>query len=175
VGRSFKSSEAVRLQVHFLNTTEAPMKVSAGVTVTYVAPEQVAQLAAGIFVYSASLQVPPGASTQSFSYKLLQDMNFLQVTGHMHHRGQRYRAQANFANGETKPFYASDTWDEPATLNFAQPFAFKTGDTIDYACDFLNETAKPLVYGESAATNEMCNMFGVFYPAVDGQGVIGTL
>lgn len=39
----------------------------------------------------------------------------------------------------------------------------------------MNETTKTLVYGESAETNEMCNVFGVFYPAVDGQGLIGTL
>jgi hypothetical protein len=32
-----------------------------------------------------------------------------------------------------------------------------------------------LGYGESAAKNEMCNLFGVFYPAPDGQGILGSL
>jgi hypothetical protein len=32
-----------------------------------------------------------------------------------------------------------------------------------------------LSYGNSAATNEMCNFFGVFYPAANGDNVVGYL
>jgi hypothetical protein len=175
IGRSLKASEAIRLQVHYLNVTGAPIQVSAQVTVRYVAPEQVDQLAAGVFVSSLSLRVPSGASTQSFAYSVPADMNFLQVTGHMHRRGRHYEAHVTSATGETRPLYASDTWDEPEIRNLNPPFAVKRGDTIDYSCQFENDSATTLVYGESADTNEMCNLFGVFYPSPNGMTLLGAL
>jgi hypothetical protein len=102
-------------------------------------------------------------------------MSFLQVTGHMHHRGMRYQAHATSASGEVRALYSSDTWDEPATLNLAPPFSVAKGDTIDYSCDFNNESATTLIYGESAEKNEMCNLFGVFYPAPGGNGIASGL
>ena len=117
VGRSLKASEAIRLGIHYLNASVAPIHVSASVTITYVSPRAVKQLAAGIFVFAGSLNVPAGMSTQTFSYSVPQDMKFLQVTGHMHRRGLHYEAHATSATGEVRALYTSDTWNEPATLN----------------------------------------------------------
>jgi hypothetical protein len=175
IGRSLKASEAIRLQVHYLNVTDKPISVSAEVTVSYVAPEAVDQLAAGIFVFAQSVHVPPGASTQRFSYPVPAGMNLLQVTGHMHHRGVHFEAHATSASGAVRPLYTSDTWNEPETRNLQPALALERGDTIDYACDYQNDSQTTLVYGESADTNEMCNLFGVYYPAPNGQGIVGTL
>jgi hypothetical protein len=175
IGRSLLATEAIRLQVHYLNTTASPIQVTAQVTVTYVPPDAVEQLAGGIFVFSQSLKVPPGVSTQKFKYAVPADMSFLQVTGHMHRRGVHYEAHATDAAGKVRPLYSSDTWNEPKTLDLDPPFAFKKGDTINWSCKFDNETDKTLVYGESAASNEMCNMFGVYFPAQDGQTILGAL
>jgi hypothetical protein len=176
VGRSLKATEAIRLNVHYLNASAASVRVNAEITVTYEKAHAVKQLAAGIFVYANSLQVPTGASTQSFSYPVTADLKFLQVTGHMHRRGLHYEAHATSATtGAVRPLYSSDTWDEPVALELAQPFPVSKGDTIDYSCTYENDTGATLTYGESAATNEMCNFFGVFYPAVDGTGLLGAL
>jgi hypothetical protein len=174
VGRSFKASEAVRFMVHYLNTTDASLHVGAQVTLSYLKSGAVAQLASGIFVYAPNIQVPPGTSTQTFSYQLPSDMNLLQVTGHMHKRGKHYEAHVTSPSGETRSLYESDTWDEAATLNLTPPFTIEQGDTLDYSCTFDNDAEMTLVYGESAAKNEMCNFFGVFYPAADGDGVYGA-
>jgi Copper type II ascorbate-dependent monooxygenase, C-terminal domain len=175
VGRSFKASEAIRFMVHYLNTSDAPIQVGAEITVSYVQPSAAQQVAAGVFVFAGSIEVPPGASTQSFSFPVPEDMTFLQVTGHMHRRGRHYEARVTNTAGETRPLYASDTWDEPTTLNLTPPFVMKQGDTIDYSCSFENDSEMTLGYGESASKNEMCNLFGVFYPAPDGNGVLGSL
>src|SRR5579871_6460217 len=62
VGRSLMASEAIRLMVHYLNTSPSPVKVDAQVAVSYVKASAVKQLAAGLFVYAGSLQVPTGVS-----------------------------------------------------------------------------------------------------------------
>jgi hypothetical protein len=71
--------------------------------------------------------------------------------------------------------YTSDTWNEPATENFAPAFSVKSGEKIDYSCLFQNDTPTTLTYGESAERNEMCNIFGVYYPAPSGNGILGIL
>ena len=93
----------------------------------------------------------------------------------MHRRGKHYEAHAKTASGDVRPMYTSDTWDEPPTLTFAPPFALKSGDSVDYSCTFDNETGSTLTYGESAASNEMCNLFGVFFPAADGACIFGPV
>jgi len=176
VGRSLKASEAIRLNVHYLNTSAAPIQVGAEVTISYVNASAVNQLAAGIFVYGGSLQVPTGVSTQTFSYAVPTDMKFLQFAGHMHSRGTSFEAHATSkATGQVRSLYSSGTWDEPVQLDLAPPFEMTAGDALDYSCTYDNRTGATLMYGPSAAANEMCNFFGVFYPAADGNTVEGAL
>lgn len=176
VGRSLKASEAIRLSIHYLNTSAAPIQVGAQVTVSYVPASAVQQLAAGIFVSGGSLNVPTGVSTQTFSYSVPVDLKLLQFTGHMHSRGRSFEAHATSrATGEVRPLYSSSTWDEPAQLDLAPPFEMKQRDTVDYSCTYDNGTGGTLTYGPSAASNEMCNFFGVYYPAADGAGLVGAL
>ncbi len=176
VGRSLKSTEAIRLNVHYLNVTASPIRVSAEATVTYVDPKAVKQLAAWMFLYSGSLEVPTGESTQAFAYKLPATLNLLEVNGHMHSRGMHFEAHvAAGATGKVRPLYSSDTWNEPVSLNFAPPFEIKSGDTLGYSCTYDNDTGSVLSYGESAVTNEMCNFIGVFYPSTNGTGLLEGL
>ncbi len=176
VGRSLKASQAIRLNIHYLNVSAAPIEVAAQVTVSYVKAGAVKQLAAGIFVYGGSLQVPTGVSTQAFSYPVPADMKFLQFTGHMHSRGTSFEAHATSkTTGEVRPLYSSGTWDEPVQLDLAPPFEMKAGDSLGYSCTYDNRTGMMLSYGPSAATNEMCNFFGVFYPAANGDTLLGAL
>jgi hypothetical protein len=175
IGRSLNASEAIRLNVHYLNTSAAPIHVSAEVTVTYVDATAVKQIAAGIFGLASSLQVPTGISTQTFAYELPADMNFLQFMGHMHKRGTYFEARAiDGATGDVRPMYTSNTWNEPPSQNYAPAFEMKSGDTLWYSCTFDNQTGGVLTFGESASTNEMCNFFGVFYPATNGSSVLGV-
>jgi hypothetical protein len=174
-GRSLKAAEAIRYNVHILNTGTAPITIAADVVVNYVKPTDVQQLAAGIFVFAATLQVPTGISTKTFSYGVTQNINFLQMTGHMHRRGTHYEAKVKGADGTVRPLYTNDSWDEPPTLNFAPPLSLVPGDVIEYSCTYNNETAGTLTYGESAANNEMCNLFGVFFPAADGNILLGPV
>jgi hypothetical protein len=198
VGRVLNASDIIRMNIHFLNPTGSPITASGQVTVSNVDQSAVSQLAAEIFIYSNSLHVPVGTSTQTFSYPFATDINFLQVTGHMHSRGTYLEAAVVAAGdaGKTsdagdageggyvetaedsedagaRKLYSTSTWNEPVSLDLAPPFEVHAGDSIRYSCTFDNETGGTLIYGQSAATNEMCNIFGVYYPSADGGG--GTL
>jgi len=45
------------------------------------------------------------------------------------------------------------------------------GDKIHFECDYVNATSSALTFGESASTNEMCVLFGQFYPYDTGGQV----
>jgi hypothetical protein len=40
----------------------------------------------------------------------------------------------------------------------------KAGDMIDWECEIVNDTDKPLRFGNEVYAAEMCNMFGIYTP-----------
>jgi hypothetical protein len=121
-------------------------------------------------------------------------MKLLQVTGHMHSRGQHFEAAvipggdagsaaddasaidaAAVGDAGARLLYSSDTWNEPGSLDLTPALQIGGGDIIRYYCTFENDTDAAFVYGQSAATNEMCNLFGVYYPSPDGRGTLAGL
>lgn len=78
-------------------------------------------------------------------------------------------------NAGARKLYSTDTWNEPVSPDLAPAFEVHAGDSIRYSCTFDNQTGAALSYGQSAATNEMCNIFGVFYPSSDGSGTLAGL
>ncbi|HEX4337095.1 MAG TPA: hypothetical protein VH062_14355 [Polyangiaceae bacterium] len=176
VGRSLKGTDVIRMMVHYLNTTSGPLQANAQVTVDYVDADKVTSLAAEMFLFAGNLSVPPGMSTHSYSQVMPADVKILQATGHMHSRGTHFVANAVSATGALpRQIWASDTWDEPPSTDYTPGFAIPGGDSVQFTCTYQNATSKTLSLGESAATNEMCLFFGVYYPAPGGVGLITVL
>jgi hypothetical protein len=171
IGQAFNSDETVRVMVHYLNTTSDPIDASVTITLNYVSADQVTNLAASMFLNALGVKVPPGTSTQGFSYQVGTDMNLLTAAGHMHRRGTHFAGTAMFPDGTTKTLYTTDTWDEPVAAAFAPAVALPSGTSIDWACTYANDTGTTLRFGESANTNEMCIFTGTFYPAPGGAGI----
>jgi hypothetical protein len=171
LGQAFNSNETPRVMVHYLNTTTDPIQASLVVTMKYVAADQVKNLAASVFLNSVGVKVPPGTSTQSFTYKLPQDVNLLAASGHMHRRGTHFSGTAVGADGKTTQLYQTDDWNEPMPAAFDPAIALANGTTIKWACSYNNDTGKTLKFGESANTNEMCIFTGTYYPAPGGGGI----
>jgi hypothetical protein len=175
VGRPLNASDAIRMNIHFLNAGAAPITASGEVTVSYVDPSTISELAAEVFLASYSLHVPVGRSTQTFSYFVTNDMKMLQVNGHMHSRGTHFEAEVVAADDAgTRPFYTTDTWNEPLSEAFDPAFPINAGERIRWSCTFQNDTDASFAYGQSADTNEMCNIFGVLYPSPDGGATLSA-
>jgi hypothetical protein len=97
----------------------------------------------------------------------------LGAVSHMHSRAVSFVATTDAGD----KLFETSQWDEPTEQKFDPALPVKTGTKITWSCDFHNTTSQNLTFGESARTNEMCNLFGSFYGG-DGtsilKSVIGT-
>ncbi len=171
MGQAFKSDETVRLMVHYLNTSTGVLHAKLNVTMDYVGANQVQTLAASIFLNSLGVTVPPGTSTQGFSFQLPQAVNLLGASGHMHRRGTHFEATAVAGDGSKTELYQTNTWDEPTAAAFSPAMPIESNTTIHWACTYTNTGAQTFVFGQSANSNEMCIFTGTYYPSADGNGL----
>jgi hypothetical protein len=172
VGQFVAGTQTLRLQAHYLNT--GTDTIHAKVLVAFdVALEPVLAHAAWLLLNNNWVSVPPGASSASTSLSILPeagDIKLLTVQSHMHRHGVHFAA--SLADGT--PIYETDQWSEPQPKSFDPPgFAIAAGSTIDFTCDYQNDTGSTLTFGESASDNEMCLFGGLYYPAPNGKGIAG--
>ena len=78
----------------------------------------------------------------------------------MHRHGTSFTAGA-----AGQMLFEATAWtDVPARL-FDPPLALPAGTDVTFTCSYDNPGNLPLVYGESAQTDEMCIFSAQFYPA----------
>jgi hypothetical protein len=167
--RLLRANDGLRVAVHYLNTSTETLTGQVSVTLAYDEPSKFQFLAAPIFLNNAFLAVPPGASTASRDFVVPYPIRMLRAVGHMHSRGVFLDVKTN--NGIS--IYQTADWDEPDERVFDTPLDLPGGSTITWSCDYQNPTGNVLTFGESANINEMCIMYGLFYPSAPGpnQGV----
>jgi hypothetical protein len=163
IGRSLKGAEGLRILVHYLNTTSATLNAQIEFTYTYVAPSGVQHLGAQMFLDNTTIFVPPGTSTQSRTYNTPYDIEMISAISHMHKQGVHFLATAG-----SQTLYDGKDWDEPKEHDFSPFMHIASGTTITWACDYNNQTSNFLTFGESAQSNEMCILAGLFYPSQPG-------
>src|SRR5262249_27319643 len=86
---------------------------------------------------------------------------------HMHHRGTHFTAKT----GSGAMLVDTSTWDEPPPTFYDPPIMLNPGDTISWTCTYDNDTAAPLVFGESAENNEMCIYLARFFSDRSGDQI----
>jgi hypothetical protein len=164
VGRFLPSTDGLRLQVHYLNTTPEPLHVQAKFTVNYVDADEIKYKAGGVFLNNLGLQVVPGKSTVSKSFELTDDIKLLVAVSHMH----RHATGFTSSTGDGRHLFDTTEWDGPVPALFDPGMDIGAGTSIAWECTFENDTGKTLTFGESASDNEMCIFNGVYYPSPDG-------
>ena len=62
-----------------------------------------------------------------------------------------------------------DGWSEPHAQNYPSdpPVTLHGGSNLSFSCTYHNTTAQTFVFGQSAATNEMCILHGMYWPRLD--------
>jgi hypothetical protein len=169
VARLLRANDGLRVAVHYVNTSAETLTGQVSVSLAYKNPTEVQFLAAPIFLNNAFLAVPPGQSTASRDFVVPYSIRMLRAVGHMHSRGVHLVAKTNAGLG----IYQTDDWDEPDELVFETPLEIPGGATINWSCSYENPTSNVFTFGESANVNEMCILYGLFYPTEPGanQGV----
>jgi hypothetical protein len=171
VGRFLPASDGLRLQVHYLNTSQDPLSVQATFSMDYVDADRIEQKAGGVFLNNLGLKVPPGKSTQTKSWTLTDDIQLLTAVSHMHRHAVDFVSTID----DGRQLFESKDWDGPKVADFSPPLALTAGTTITWSCSFENDTGDTLTFGESASKNEMCIFNGVYYPSADGSSITQNL
>jgi hypothetical protein len=164
-----KGTTGLRLQVHYLNTTDAPVEVHVTFMLTKVDPASVQRWVAQMHFNRVSMTIPPGTGTTiSTSCTIPQTfgpIGILSAISHMHKRGVHFTATTSTGVA----LLDTTNWDDPPPTEYATPVMLDPGDTIDWACSYDNTTGATLTYGDSAEKNEMCIYIARFFSSPNGD------
>ena len=176
VAYTFAPHQMVRIEMHYINSTDAPLEVSA-TSELYAVPEADIDHEANIlFIGTPDIRIPAGATMDVQTYFNpsrasldLSGARFFAITGHTHRLGQNVTvATAATPGGERTSVYAPDlfVWSEPETTvhkpEFTMPDGLQAG--FDIKCTYHNTSTQTVSFGESA-TDEMCFFWTYYYPS----------
>lgn len=164
IGAAIPAGTGFTLNAHYINTGSTPIEAAVKVTMYVAQPGTVMQHVGVLQFIQIGLSVPPNGqpSTSTASCSISQDMNLLSASSHMHRRATHFVA----TTGATM-LYETDTWSDPVARTFSPPLALAANSSIQWSCTYVNDTASALTFGESAATNVMCNFGATFFPLTD--------
>jgi len=176
VGMRFKSGEVIRLESHFVNTTDGDLDGSLRMNLWF-AKTPLTTEAGSFFLYDRDIVIPPrGAFTARMHCEIPEDIQVLFLAPHTHARGVALRAWITGGDLESpQDLVTSAGYGDLETRTFADPIAIKAGQAIDFECDYQNESAETVVEGPSKGDNEMCLILGGYYPRLDTAGEWCTL
>lgn len=164
IAAALPAKKGIRLQSHYLNTTGQPVEAHVTMTLHAADPATVKEHAGVLFIVQTNIDVGPNSTTDiTYDCHLPADMNVLKVASHMHKHGTKFVSTV-----AGKPFYNTDTWDEPKPTLYDPAMPLKGGDPLHFACTFVNNSPDTLTFGESAKTNEMCILAASVYPVPAG-------
>jgi hypothetical protein len=164
IGAAIPAGMGFTVDAHYLNPTTTDLQAAVQITMFVARPGAVTQHAGALQFILTSLSVPPTGMSYavSGSCALPQDVTLLWANSHMHQRATHFVA----TTGSTT-LYETNVWSDPMPQTFSPPLRLSANATIDWACTYVNDTGSPLTFGESAATNAMCNFGAAFYPVQD--------
>ena len=173
VGLLVTGRTSVMLQVHYINTSSAPIQVSTVVNMNIGAPGQVTIPAAPLLFYRGEFSVPPGASHVEASCNVGQGFDVAMFAGHMHSHGTNFflHMTQGLPDGGAPPFdagneqdlYDTTSWDSPPEQNYPNGFTVPDGGTFHWGCDYQNDGTATI-----DEPDEMCAVLGNLYPAPHG-------
>jgi hypothetical protein len=172
VAYTLDANQMIRLEVHYINPTKAPIELKATSTMIPIADADFKFEADFLFIGTPDISLPPNkATTIGPTYFKVPDQyvdaKFFAITGHEHHYGTN--VTVNVASSATDPgtsvYNVPDwKWDEPATVQQEPPFTVPAGGGFRFTCDYNNTTNGTVGFGESA-NQEMCFFWAYYYPS----------
>lgn len=172
VGFTMPPGEMVRLEMHYINTTSAPLDVSATSTFVTMPAKDYKDEADFLFIGTPDIDVAAHskATVGPVFFGLpddLSDVKFFGITGHTHQWGTNVSVQAAETKaGPDKSVYDVPgwLWSEPETVMHDPPFTIPQGGGFRFTCDYNNLGDTHAGFGESA-NDEMCFFWAYYYPS----------
>jgi hypothetical protein len=174
VGYSFAPNQMVRIEMHYINATDATITAMATAEFDAADPATIQNEANILFIGSPDISIAPNASvdvheffTPSRASLDIDNAQFFASTGHTHKLGLDVQVSIASVNGgaltsvyDPQPF----VWSEPETTRHNPTFNVPSGGGFDFKCSYHNSTSATVQFGESA-NNEMCFFWAYYYPS----------
>lgn len=174
VAYSLQANQMMRIEMHYINSTDAPLDVTATVEL-YEADEATIHDEANIlFIGSPDINIPAGGTqtvdelfTPSRASLDLSGAKFFAITGHTHQMGTKVEVDlAPPGGGAMTNVYAPEPfeWAEPATVTHDPEFTVPADNAFHFKCEYHNTSNQKVGFGESA-NDEMCFFWAYYFPS----------
>jgi hypothetical protein len=167
VAYTLPAGQMMRIELHFLNTTQKPLGVTGSVRLQEASGGTVIDHANLLFYGSLNIRVPPLATATvgpKFHSFAAEAPHIFGLTGHQHHRGTGVTIElASSATAPGTPLYANTDWADPPLTVFDPPLATTPGQGLRYSCSYYNPTNQTVSFGEGF-NQEMCFLWAYYYP-----------
>jgi hypothetical protein len=183
VAYTFDANQMVRIEMHYINSTDQPIDVHATAEFYAVPESEIRDEANILFIGTPDIMIPGGAAMDIKTYFSpmrasldLDDSKFFAITGHTHHFGTNVTvATAPTSGGTRKSVYqpAPFSWSEPETTVHRPEFKVPDGGGFDITCSYHNTSAQTVTFGESA-NDEMCFFWAYYYPSKGSHVCVHT-
>jgi hypothetical protein len=190
------AQQTLMMDLHYVNVTESDLLREAWATLDYVKPEDVKTKVDLIGFYNPHISIPPMGhfTTPRQTCSLPTDASGTQLpvylgltTGHAHRRLQRLSLYHNKPDGSVDLIYETKQWSEPGQAEFVKGVTnpplpvggagwgavsgylqVLPGETVSLECEYQNDLNTTVTFGDTTK-DEMCNVFGFYYPSTDGK------
>jgi Copper type II ascorbate-dependent monooxygenase, C-terminal domain len=178
VAYTLDANQMVKLEMHYINTTDAVADASATVDLYAADPATIQNEAGLLFAGSLDIDIPANQQFTLHQFLTLpstfdlSSSHVFAMTGHEHKLGTG--VQVNVGMGSAGPLTSvydpnPFLWSEPITQNFTPDFAVPKNGGFDFTCTYTNTTNAEVKFGENT-TDEMC-FFWVYYWPSQGSKV----
>lgn len=159
----------IAIQAHYINATPKDVVADDHVTINFTDPTKTTY-ANYLVANNDTFTIPEQtlAYHTEMSCSVPRDLQIVLYLGHMHEHGKQFQLTQLDEQGQVAKTLYEYKWEEnyvshpPVTkLTMEQPLLLKKGTKLKVACDFANETAKPIGF-----PREMCLSFMYYYPDV---------
>jgi Copper type II ascorbate-dependent monooxygenase, C-terminal domain len=154
------------MNTHYLNTAPDALEAEARINLYTIPESEVNERAGVLFWYNFVATVEPqGTGSANAMCPLQKDITVLDMQSHMHARGTNF--EANLLDGKrgekVETLYENTEWEEVPVKFFEPAKSLGADQWIEWKCEYENPEDRFVAQGVKA-TDEMCVLFGTYYP-----------
>jgi hypothetical protein len=155
VGLLAPAGRQLRLSLHLLNATDAPLSGTSGLEIRRLDPSRVVHEASVSFHGPFTFAIPPGGAPYSTTHRAsLEGKTLVAIFPHMHQLGRHFRARIVGSAGETM-LWDDDFQFESQEVAPLPSIPVRPADQLEATCTWVNTSSDTVRWGDSSNA-EMC-------------------
>ncbi len=168
VGVEVPAHQMVRIEAHYINTSQAALMGTGTVTFQGAPKSSAPPFTPASFFFwgTEDIDIPPGAQTSvgPFFQPGTANTHVVSIFTHQHEHGTGVEVWESARTGDLSNRIVDDTdWSNPSWELLSPQFDMNGTNGLSFKCDWYNTTSSTIQFGESAL-DEMCFIGGYYYP-----------